>query len=154
MKTPFRSLSKYANKPSSGPWYAIPTKVGKWKILSLRDDEMTVDHDHEDLWRKYVCYILSKDFKLTPDQVAILVPNNLGLPRGRVIEPISEGEDWKVEYANDLPDENLKNNILSDFGLVTLSLADKVKWKVVEDKQMNLNEKEIVLKVLEKEKVK
>lgn len=148
MSTLFRSLSKYASLPSSGPWYALPTKSGKWKLFSLRDDEMTVDHDHEDVWRKYVCYLLAKDFKLTPDQVAALMPNNLGLPRGRVVEPISEGGDWKVEYANDLPDESLKNNVLSDFGLVSLSYADKVKWKVEEDRQMDQNEKEIVCKVL------
>lgn len=156
-----RSLSnrgvKFATKPSSGIYYALPKKdFSFWEVVYRREDD-NYSHflslTHYDLFEDVVKK-LEKDFDLTTEEVKIIGDHFCSLPRGRVVSPESAGEGsekWIILHGNDAP-SIVRHQILTAFGLLGLLRSDKVEWKEEEHEKMEPEEKKIIMDILLKRK--
>lgn len=151
-----RSLSntgkKFATKPSSGIYYALPNKdFSNWEIVYRRADEYT-DPDrtlHYDMFPEVVRK-LKEEFKLSSGEVVTIGDNYTGIPRGRILSPEETDSDkWTITHGDDVP-STIRHQVLSAFGLLGLTSVDKVKWEVVNHEKMDPTEKKIVLDMLRK----
>lgn len=143
--------SKNATIPAEGVYYVLPRINGGYSVYSLRSDE-TEEPLHMFYWEKVLNQV-AHEYKLKPNDVEDLKTNYMAIPRGRVQKEFDktsfkETGRYLIVHGGDVPISQIKHFVLQDFGLITLSTQDKVKWIV--DSHEKMDPKDV--KVLEEAK--
>ncbi len=84
---------------------------------------------------KKVLTQVAKEYKLKPADVRDLTTNYMAIPRGIVqkdidYDTLKETGKYIIVHGGDVPVSQIKHFVLQDFGLIPLSIHNKVQWVV------------------------
>lgn len=137
-------MSKNALKPAEGVYYILPKKNGTYGVYSLRSDESDQPL-HMFYWEKVLNQV-AHEYNLKSKDIENLKTSYMAIPRGRVQKEydkttLKETGNYIVIHGGDVPLPQIKHFILQDFGLISLSSQNKVKWEIDEHEKMDPEDK-------------
>jgi hypothetical protein len=148
------TTTKQALRPSEGIYYVVPQKSGAPMILAQREDEVE-DAAHMFFWEK-VLKVIKGEYKLSDGDVEDLLTHYTAIPRGRVskeldpTDPMKTTGKYKILHGGDAPIAQIRNFVLTDFGLLQLDAAKRVSWEVSSHEKMDKEDRSLFLSIIKR----
>ena len=148
------TTSKQALTPSEGIYYVIPKKSGAPMIVAQREDEVE-NAAHMFFWEKVLRHIKA-EYKLSEDDVEDLLTHYMAIPRGRVAreldpsDPMRRTGNYKILHGGDVPIAQIRNFVLTDFGLLQLDAQKKVTWEESSHEKMDKKDRAVFLSIIKR----